>query len=118
MAGGLNPGDQLPGVQALTQGRCEALGQPGVALGPGQYALVTLGQVADTKAATAATASAFPCLRCVKAMAAGEVMQTRPSRHGSAACAVIVAAAVIEVPTQVRIAQALLVQPFIKSYSI
>jgi hypothetical protein len=91
----------LAGMQALLQRRGQTPGQPGVALGPGEQAF------------------AFSRLqpRGVKAVAAGEVMQAGPGRHRGNAGAVIVAAAVVQVPAQVRIGEAIGLQIRYKSDS-
>ena len=69
-------------------------GEPGIALRPGEHALA-LGLFA----------------RRVEAVAAGEVVQAGPGRDGGDAGAVVVAAAVVEVPAQVRVVEAFAVEP-------
>ena len=81
----------------------QLLGEPAVALGPGQHAFAVFGH---------------GFARCMKAVAAGKVMQPGPGRHAGHAGAVVVAAAVVQVPAQVRVVQALLLQPRFKSHSI
>ena len=93
------------GVQALFERRRQFAGQPAIAFGPGEHAF--------------AFAPITPAVlaRRVKAVAAGEVVNARPGRHGGDACAVVVAATVVQVPAQVRVAQSVLPKVSIKSDS-
>ena len=93
-----------PGVQAALRlhGLGQALRQPAVAFGPGEHAF----------------ALALGLARGMKAVAAGEVVNARPGRDAAAVGAEVVSAAVIQVPAQVAVVQALLVQPRFKSKSI
>ena len=75
--------------QPLAERRGEPLGEPGVALGPGQDAV-------------AAVAAARLVAGRAKAVPAGEVVQPGPGRDLRRAGAVVVAAAVVEVPAQRR----------------
>jgi len=88
-------------VQALTQRRGPALRQPGIAFGPGEdgFAIVAFGFAL--------------CLitRRVETMAAGEVVQPGPGGDPGRRGAVVVAAAVVEVPAKVRVIEAPLIQP-------
>ena len=79
-----------PGVR-----RGQARGQPGVAFGPGEDGVAFSVFVA----------------RCVKAVAAGKVVQPGPGRHGRGAGAVVVAATVVQVPQQPRVVDLLARQP-------
>ena len=88
------------------QRRRQLARQPAIALGPGQHAFGFIGVVGVGVAGRA------------KTVPAGKVMDARPSRHPRTAGAVIVAAAVVQVPAQVRIIQPLSRQPTIKIHSI
>ena len=54
----------------------------------------------------------------MEAVAARKVMHPRPGRHGGGARAVVVAAAVVQIPAQVRVGQPLAVEPVIKNKCI
>ena len=85
-------------VQALAQGRRQALGEPAIAFGPGEGAGFAFGPLAR-----------FP--GGMETMAAGEVVDAGPGRHAGQPGTVVVAAAVVEVPAQVRVIEALGAQP-------
>mmetsp|Transcript_6203 Transcript_6203/g.25063 ORF Transcript_6203/g.25063 Transcript_6203/m.25063 type:complete len:545 (-) Transcript_6203:80-1714(-) len=82
-------------VDAVAQRLGDAGGQPAIALRPGQHRLPLGGLVA----------------RGVEAVAAGEIVQAGPGGHGGGIGAEVVAAAVVEVPAQAGVAQALGVEP-------
>ena len=98
--------DHTRGVQAIAHGRGQARGQPGVALGPGERA----GAFVRVFVRAAVNALAGR----VKAVAAGEVVNAGPGRHAGQTGAVVVAAAVVQVPAQLRVVQAVLGQPRFK----
>jgi mono/diheme cytochrome c family protein len=93
------------GVQAAGQRCGQALHEPGVALGPGEHALA----VAGTTAVVAGR---------LKAMAAGEVVQPGPGRHLPRAGTVVVATAVVQVPAQALVVQALAGQPVAEEHGV
>ena len=90
------------GVQAVAQRRGQALGEPAVAFGPGQHAFGFIRFVAG----------------CMEAMAAGEVVDASPGRHRGRARAKVVAAAVVEVPAQVRVGKVFGVEPVRKRHRV
>src|SRR5204863_8169207 len=79
--------DDASSLQARAERRRQPFGEPGVPLGPGEKAF-------------AAFAAARLLAGRAKAVPAREVMQSCPRRHVGAAGAVVVAAAVVEVPAQ------------------
>ena len=101
---GVDAQHHAPGVQARAQRRGELLGQPAVALRPGQHARVLVWRGLGAGGG--------------KAMAAGKVVQARPRGHHANARAVVVTAAVVQVPAQRGAVQLLLVQPRLKSHPI
>ncbi|MNV42720.1 hypothetical protein D3C71_1344050 [compost metagenome] len=81
----------------------QALGDPAIAFGPGEHAFARV---------------IHRLARRVKPVAAGKVVDARPGRHARHARAVVVAAAVVQVPEQVLVIQALLRQPSTESHGI
>ena len=106
VAGGFYALHHLAGFQAVTQWRSQAGGEPAVALGPGEN-WIGLRRILRNV-----------ITRRSKAVAPGKVVQPGPGRHGGQACAVVVAATVVQVPAQVRVGQALGVQPCVHGESI
>ena len=86
---------QHAGVQAVPQWRGQACAEPGIAFGPGEHA-IALGVFSAGR---------------VEAMAAGEVVQPGPCGDLGRPGAVIVAAAIVEVPAKRRGVETPFVQP-------
>ena len=93
------------GQQPLAQ-RCGQLAaEPAVALGPGQQAGFLVARLRRLA-------------RRVEAVPAGEVVDAGPGRDGVDAGPEIVAAAVVQVPAQLRVGEALLAQPCTEKHGV
>ena len=89
-------------MDAAGQRRGQALHEPGVAVGPGE----------DRFAFRCAVAGRM------KTVATGEVVQAGPGRHGAGTGAVVVAAAVVQIPAQAFVGEALCGQPIGKGLAV
>ncbi|WP_393937967.1 sensor histidine kinase [Piscinibacter sakaiensis] len=90
-------------LQPIAERRSHAPRQPAVALGPGEQAGLVVAAV---------------FARRMEAVAAGEVVQAGPGRDPGGAGAIVVAAAVVQVPAQRRRMQALGVQPAVEGLGV
>ncbi|MGF6350279.1 hypothetical protein QF040_004992 [Variovorax sp. W2I14] len=94
--------DDLPRAQALAERHSQLLGEPAVAFGPGEHAVAFGVRIVGAAARIA---------RRMEAVPAREVMNAGPGRHLFDARAVVVAAAVVEVPAQLQVAETFAVEP-------